>query len=152
MIRLPEQQGNAGDASAWMSGVRLFRVKEENIRSSARSRFDTDFLQRAQSFDRVILFFCRSAFFESLKQFFGGAGGVAGLSATAAEFRKFGADGFDLRGISSHAANWEAIISPVARSCNSSGKSSFCMIRLVRLTHLTLISRRPTNAENGATR
>ena len=62
MIRLPEQQGNAGDASAWMSGVRLFRVKEENIRSSARSRFDTDFLQRAQSFDRVILFLLQVSF------------------------------------------------------------------------------------------
>lgn len=62
MIRLPERQGNAGDVSAWMSGVRLFRVKEENIRSSARSRFDTDFLQRAQSFDRVILFFLQVSF------------------------------------------------------------------------------------------
>jgi hypothetical protein len=37
-------------------------VKEENIRSSARSRFDTDFLQRAQSFDRVILFFLQVSF------------------------------------------------------------------------------------------
>ena len=42
-------------------------------------------------------FFFRSVSSEGLKQLFRGAGGAAGLSAAVAEFRKIGADGFDLR-------------------------------------------------------